>query len=93
MNMWTINEDADGADTAKAPTRPDCPGCGEPDLHGDDFCHECGHAFAHFGSVDDELASAEHGAACPMCASGELAELEYGRMQCDQCGYTPRDEG
>jgi ribosomal protein L37AE/L43A len=88
--MWSIGDDEPAT---SAPTRPDCPGCGEPDLHGDDFCHECGHAFAHFGAGHDDLAADERGAPCPMCASGELAQLEYGRTQCDSCGYTLRDEG
>ena len=88
--MWTIGDDNGGA--AKAPSRPDCPGCGEPDLHGDDFCHECGHAFAHFGEGPD-VDAVERGMPCPMCATGELAGLEYGRTQCDSCGYTVRDEG
>ena len=87
--MWTIGDDDRSA--AQTQSRPDYPGCGEPDLHGDDFCHECGHAFAHFGSADHTIA--EHGTSCPSCASGELATLEYGRTQCDSCGYTVRDEG
>jgi ribosomal protein S27AE len=89
--MWTIGDDDRGGG-ASAPSRPDCPGCGEPDLHGDDFCHECGHAFAHFGS-GDEAPETERGHQCPMCAGGELVALEYGRTQCDACGYTARDEG
>lgn len=89
--MWTIGDEQ--PETAKAPARADCLGCGAPDLAGDDFCHECGHAFTHFGSIDVDVEQAGHGAACPMCATGELAELEYGRTQCDSCGYTVRDEG
>lgn len=89
--MWTIGEDEQGG-AAKAPSRPDCPGCGEPDLHGDDFCHECGHSFEHLARGDDDLGD-ELGGPCPMCATGQLAELEYGRTQCDSCGYTARDEG
>jgi hypothetical protein len=92
--MWTIGDDDEAAGGAtRATTRPDCPGCGEPDLHGDDFCHECGHAFAHFGSEDAVLDGEPQGATCPICATGELVELEYGRTQCDSCGYTSRDEG
>jgi hypothetical protein len=90
--MWTIGDDEPEA-TTKAPTRPDCPGCGEPDLHGDDFCHECGHAFAHFGAEDGDVASHAIGEECPSCMAGELVELEYGRTQCDACGYTVRDDG
>lgn len=89
--MWTIGEEEPEA--PKAATRPDCPGCGEPDLFGDDFCHECGHAFAHFSTGDDVEGAGERGLPCPMCASGELSSLEYGRTQCDSCGYTARDEG
>lgn len=91
--MWTIGDDDQTTQSTPAVTRPDCPGCGEPDLHGDDFCHECGHAFAHFGSVDEMVDEAERGMACPMCGAGELQSLEYGRTQCDSCGYTLRDEG
>lgn len=80
-------------EATRAPSRPDCPGCGEPDLHGDDFCHECGHGFEHFTSADDVIEAGEHGTACPICAAGELAMLEYGRTQCESCGYTTRDEG
>lgn len=89
--MWTIGDDE--PETAKAPSRPDCPGCGEPDLHGDDFCHECGHAFEHFAKDDGEVTSHALGEECPMCATGELVVLEYGRTQCDSCGYTARDDG
>lgn len=89
--MWSIGDD-ELTTTSSAPTRPDCPGCGEPDLHGDDFCHECGHAFSHFGA-DAGDPDDEHGTPCPMCAAGELTQLEYGRTQCDACGYTVRDEG
>jgi hypothetical protein len=89
--MWTIGDDE--PETAKAPTRPDCPGCGEPDLHGNDFCHECGHSFEHLGREDLDATSHAHGEECPMCPNGELAVLEYGRTQCDTCGYTTRDEG
>lgn len=90
--MWTIGDDE--PETAKAPLRPDCLGCGEPDLHGDDFCHHCGHAFAHFGGdAGGDIATLEAGEECPICATGELVVLEYGRTQCDSCGYTPRDEG
>lgn len=92
--MWTFDEreDAPGAPAAAA-ARPDCPGCGEPDLAGDDFCHECGHAFTHFRGADEVVREADRGAACPVCPSGELTALEYGRTQCDSCGYTTRDEG
>ena len=89
--MWTIGDDQPEA--TKAPSRPDCPGCGEPDLAGDDFCHECGHSFDHLGREDMEAGSHALGEECPMCASGELMVLEYGRTQCDSCGYTARDEG
>lgn len=90
--MWTIGDDEPQA-TPAAATRPDCPGCGEPDLHGDDFCHECGHSFDHLGRADSDATGHALGEACPMCATGELVVLEYGRTQCDSCGYTPRDEG
>lgn len=86
--MWTIGDDDPAP---RAPTRPDCPGCGAPDLAGDDFCHECGHSFEHFEA--GQAAEAEAGVPCPICATGELVELEYGRTQCDSCGYTARDEG
>lgn len=89
--MWTIGDEEPEA--PRAASRPDCPGCGEPDLHGDDFCHECGHAFAHFGGEDAGVQAHALGEACPMCATGELAVLEYGRTQCNSCGYTTRDEG
>jgi hypothetical protein len=89
--MWTIGDDE--PQTAKAPSNPDCPGCGEPDLHGDDFCHECGHSFEHLGREDMEAGGHALGEECPMCPSGELMVLEYGRTQCDSCGYTARDEG
>ena len=89
--MWTIGDDE--PETAKAPSRPDCPGCGEPDLHGDDFCHECGHSFEHLGREGDDVMSNALGEECPMCPNGELLVLEYGRTQCDTCGYTARDEG
>ena len=91
--MWTIGDDEAPGGSGPATHRPDCPGCGEPDLAGDDFCHECGHAFTHFGAGDDAIDAVEHGAQCPSCAAGELVELEYGRTQCDACGYTLRDEG
>ena len=87
--MWTID---DGESETKAPARPDCLGCGAPDLAGDDFCHTCGHSFAHFGGEGDPLAEAR-GAPCPMCATGELTALDHGRTQCDSCGYMLRDEG
>jgi len=89
--VWSIGDPE--PEPAATITRPDCPGCGEPDLVGDDFCHECGHAFEHFGAVGAVLEEAEQGAQCPICAAGELTALEYGRTQCDSCGYTPRDEG
>lgn len=89
--MWTYG-DADQPATTTT-TRPDCPGCGEPDLHGDDFCHECGHSFAHLSSDRDGATAEDRGSACPACATGELTELDYGRTQCDSCGYTVRDEG
>ncbi len=91
MDMWSIGSEDSSASGAAA--RPDCPGCGEPDPHGDDFCHECGHSFAHFSNVDGDVDDAESGLPCPMCASGQLSTLEYGRTQCDACGYTVRDEG
>lgn len=69
--------------------RAQCPGCGACDLTGDDFCHECGYAFDHFASSE----GGGRGIACPTCATGELIDLEYGRTQCDSCGYTTRDEG
>jgi hypothetical protein len=90
--MWSIG-DPEPAGETRTPTRPDCPGCGAADLAGDDFCHECGHAFEHFGSADDLVDAAEHGQQCPVCSAGELVTLEYGRTQCDSCGYTLRDEG
>jgi len=90
--MWTIGDDE--PEIAKAPSHPDCPGCGEPDLHGDDFCHHCGHSFTHFGAnADVDPEAIEHGDLCPTCGTGELVTLEYGRTQCDSCGYTLRDEG
>lgn len=80
----------DGSGPARA-----CPGCGAPDHAGDDFCHACGHAFAHFGSDLDEAFDAGGGAggSCPICGTGELVRLDHGRTQCDQCGYMARDEG
>lgn len=89
--MWEIGEEQ--PETTSTAPRVECPGCGELDVHGDDFCHACGHAFAHFGSVDDAISETEQGLPCPMCASGSLTSLEYGRTQCDSCGYTVRDEG
>jgi len=86
--MWTIGD----PEPETKPSRPDCPGCGEPDLVGDDFCHECGHAFEHFTAEGDPGAE-PHGDGCPMCPTGELISLDYGRTQCDTCGYTSRDEG
>lgn len=89
--MWSIGEDQPER-TAQQP-RVECPGCGAPDLHGDDFCHECGHGFEHFGWGHLGGAGAMPSTRCPVCVTGELLELEYGRSQCDACGYTPRDEG
>jgi ribosomal protein S27AE len=88
--MWTIGDDGDEVDVGStgAAART-CPGCGAADLAGDDFCHECGHAFAHFGADVDE----PRGEPCPMCATGELMSLDHGRTQCDQCGYMVRDVG
>lgn len=93
---WTIDEhlgigtphDGDASD----PLTPDeCPGCGTPDEARDEFCHGCGHAFAHVrGSSADE---ADEMHACPMCRTGELMRLEHGRTQCESCGYMVRDEG
>lgn len=89
---WMLGDEE--PQTSSTPTRPDCPGCGEPDLHGDDFCHECGHAFTHFvGDGGLDPVNEERRSACPSCRAGELFELEYGRTQCDACGYTVRDEG
>lgn len=92
--MWTIGDD-EPEDAPKAPSRPDCPGCGAPDLHGDDFCHECGFSFEHLNNqdADSDEDSALGGIPCPTCESGTLVMLEYGRTQCDSCGYTARDEG
>lgn len=95
---WTIDAHLGGTDddrsgAQRAATRPDCPGCGHPDEHGDDFCHECGHAFEHFGHGDAGIDHEELGLPCPMCHSGELASLDHGRTQCDSCGYMVRDEG
>lgn len=76
-----------------APAR-ECPGCGAPDLAGDDFCHACGHAFAHFGAdLDGAIEGGSGGGSCPTCGTGELTRLDHGRTQCDQCGYMARDEG
>ncbi|MCW2971900.1 MAG: Double zinc ribbon [Thermoleophilia bacterium] len=84
-------------DAAAGPVGPsrECPGCGAPDLAGDDFCHECGHAFAHFGGDLDSAfdAGGGRGGNCPTCGTGELVRLDHGRTQCDQCGYMARDEG
>ena len=89
---WMVGDDE--PETPAAPARPDCPGCGEPDVHGDDFCHECGHAFDHFTSGgDDDGDGEEQGIMCPSCAAGELVQLDHGRTQCDACGYMVRDEG
>jgi hypothetical protein len=76
------------------PTR-ECPGCGAPDVAGDDFCHACGHAFAYFGADLDAAfdGGADAGGRCPICGAGELMQLDHGRTQCDSCGYMPRDEG
>lgn len=81
-------------DTPATKPTPECPGCGEPDLAGDDFCHECGHSFEHLGAAqtvdgDDDESGGEP---CPVC-SGTVVALEYGRRQCDLCGYTARDDG
>lgn len=89
--MWTIDEGDHGE--ARAPSRPDCPGCGEPDLHGDDFCHECGHGFEHFARTGDASDGEVQLDPCPMCPSGELARLDHGRTQCDSCGFMVRDAG
>ncbi|MCW2920291.1 MAG: hypothetical protein JWL76_165 [Thermoleophilia bacterium] len=90
--MWTIGDEEPAEQPAVA-TRPDCPGCGEADEHGDDFCHECGHSFQHLGREDSDATSHALGEECPMCPNGELVVLSYGRTQCDTCGYTARDEG
>ena len=89
--MWTF---ADTDEDEESTRTRECPGCGAPDEAGDDFCHECGHSFAHLeaqgdGDEDDE----ELGEECPMCGAGEVVALEHGRAQCDSCGYMPRDEG
>lgn len=93
---WTLDEhlgrDDEQAGSSTPASRPDCPGCGVPDLAGDDFCHECGHSFEHLG-VSVEHGDLERGAPCPMCHGGELAQLDHGRTQCDSCGYMVRDEG
>ena len=89
--MFSFDQDDEGA--VKRTTRPDCPGCGAQDLAGDDFCHACGHSFEHFAT--SRLDEDDDGAvdACPMCASGQLVAHDYGRTQCDSCGYTARIEG
>jgi len=93
--MWSFDEGE--ALVPEAATRPDCPGCGEPDLCGDDFCHECGHGFGHLagGGRDAGLLDEIEGALppCPVCASGGLTPLDHGRTQCESCGYMVRDEG
>ncbi|MCW2924272.1 MAG: Double zinc ribbon [Thermoleophilia bacterium] len=93
VGVWTIGDDEPPGEAPRAVTRPDCPGCGAPDLAGDDFCHECGHSFSHFSSADDIVEEVEHGVRCPICGAGELVTLEYGRTQCESCGYTARDVG
>jgi hypothetical protein len=90
--MWTIGDPE--PEQEQRPTRPDCPGCGEPDLAGDDFCHECGHAFTHFGAGSgDPFEDEANASPCPMCGTGEVVALDHGRSQCDSCGYMARDEG
>jgi DNA-directed RNA polymerase subunit RPC12/RpoP len=74
----------------QSPPKLECPTCGAVDEHGEDFCFECGHAFAH-GKVDVDDAREPRGATCPMCSSGELELLSNGARQCDSCGYTARD--
>lgn len=83
----------DFSPTPTTQSRPDCPGCGEPDLAGDDFCHECGHSFEHFDRAPAGEGEGHALEECPMCPTGTLVVLEYGRTQCDSCGYTSRDEG
>lgn len=93
---WTLDDHLGSSDEESAPakqTRPDCPGCGEPDLAGDDFCHECGHSFEHLGATGVDADDLEHADPCPMCHGGELVALDHGRTQCDSCGYMSRDEG
>jgi hypothetical protein len=71
-----------------------CPGCGAADRMGDDFCHACGHAFAHFAEVSDFAFDGDvHSDRCAICGTGELVRLDHGRTQCDSCGYMVRDEG
>lgn len=90
--MWSTSSTPNEAETPS--NRPDCPGCGEPDTHGDDFCFECGHAFSHLASLVRDTANGEPRATeCPQCTGGELMHLDYGRRQCDSCGFTLRDEG
>lgn len=75
-----------------ATTPGECPHCGEPDTHGDDFCHECGHAFDFSaGGATAEAGQEVRGEACPTCRYGEIQQLSYGVRQCDSCGYTARD--
>jgi ribosomal protein L37AE/L43A len=71
----------------------DCPSCGAEQRHSDDFCHDCGHAFAWMASElgGDELGEEPRGEQCPMCTSGEVQHLPDGIRQCDACGYTARD--
>lgn len=69
----------------------DCPHCGEPDTHGDDFCHECGHSFSFAGAATADPGDESRGEACPTCLYGEIQQLSYGVRQCDSCGYTARD--
>ena len=91
--MWTIDDDhgipGEGSRDDTTPRR--CPGCGAADRAGDDFCHECGHTFAHLRSTGD--GAEPQGEQCPMCPSGELTALDHGRTQCDACGYMARDIG
>jgi hypothetical protein len=76
--------------TPESPKPIECPTCGTPDEHGEDFCFECGHAFTH-GRVSAEDAREPHGETCPICDYGEIEDLSYGVRQCDRCGYTVRD--
>lgn len=78
--------------SGSAAATPECPNCGTPDVHGDDFCHECGHAYAYsHRDADAEADDDVQGETCPSCLYGEIIELSYGVRQCESCGYTARD--